>query len=64
MITLDSATDEQLLLELIKRNGKDTAATRVVRHGEWYETLIGIGDDNTAYLTMDDSDYRALMESE
>lgn len=64
MITLDSASDEQLLLELIKRNGKDQAASRVIRHGEWYETFVEIGSDYSASLTMSDEDYRALMDSE
>lgn len=60
---LSNYTDEQLLMELVRRNGYDDAASRVVRSGVFYETWVGIGEDYSASLVMSEEDYVALKDS-
>lgn len=63
MTSLNEFTDEQLLMELIRRNGYDDAASRVVRSGVYYESEIGIGEDYSASLVLSQEDYTALKDS-
>jgi len=63
MTDLSNATNEELLMELIHRNGYSDAASRVVRSGTYYECEVSIGDDHSASLVMSDEDYAALRDS-
>lgn len=51
---------EQLLFELIQRNGKVDAPEKTKRYGLHFESLIAIGKDNTASITLSDDDYGQL----
>jgi hypothetical protein len=49
---VSEATSEQLLFELINRNGVDAAPTKTVRNTPHVECLVGIGNNETAFITM------------
>lgn len=51
---------EKLLFELIKREGKLDAPEKTKRYGLHFESLVGIGKDNTASITLSDDDYNQL----
>lgn len=49
---LKDYSDTQLLAELISRNQFQPAPTKTQRHGEWFSSLVGIGDDETAEICL------------
>lgn len=49
------------LREVVTGMDKVDAPVKTVRHGKHYEFLIGIGKDHTAFITMDDEAYEALI---
>ena len=57
---LDNYKDIALLRELIQRNGVATAAAKTKRHGKHWEIVIGIGKDETAFITLTDDALEAL----
>ena len=40
------------------------APRKTQRQGVWHEIIIGIGNDHTAYITMDDDALKALCDSQ
>lgn len=61
-ITLTTATDEQLLYELICRNKIEPAPTETKWYGKAKELTVGIGADNTASIYLHNDDLKALRE--
>lgn len=59
---IQSATDEQLLLELIRRNPVAQGALSRDYAGSVRETTIGIGNDNTATVLLHEADLQVLCE--
>ena len=57
-------TNEQLILELIKRNGISNAPIRTIRYGDHYQSIIAIDKDHSAHLTLTDDDFSALKNKE
>ena len=53
-------TDTELLQELISRNKQAPAPTKTERFGVWFESIIGIGNDNIASICIDDGALQAL----
>ncbi len=60
-MSLKAFTDIQLLAELISRNKFDLAATKTQRHGVHYESIVAIGKDNTAFITLTDDGMKELV---
>jgi len=61
MTDLQRYTDEDLLRELVRRNGIDEAPAYRTMHR--HEVLIGIGKDHHCYITFTDrDDVEALKE--
>jgi hypothetical protein len=56
--TIKRLTDEDLLRELIRRNGIVEAPTSRTPHE--YEVLLGIGKDHHCYITFTGKDVEAL----
>ena len=56
---LEKFSNEQLLLELIRRMGVDEAPTSRTIHD--YEVLLGIGKCNYCYITFVKEDLEALL---
>jgi hypothetical protein len=56
--TIKKFTDEDLLRELIRRNGIVEAPTSRTMHE--YEVLLGIGKDHHCYITFHKEDIEAL----
>ena len=48
------------LANLVKGMDLSDAPVKTMRHGKHYEFLIGIGNDHTAFITMDKEAYEAL----
>jgi hypothetical protein len=60
MTDLKKYTDEDLLRELVRRNGIEDAPTSRTMHT--HEVLLGIGKGNHCYITFTDlTDVTALM---
>ena len=59
---MDEYTNEQLLMELIRRNGREDAPSRMVYSGEWFRTTVDIGDVGEAFLMIDSGDFTSLVE--
>jgi hypothetical protein len=55
-------SDIELLAELIKRNNIHEAPSSTIRYGKHYESLIAIGDNHTAFLTIIDDAYEHLIK--
>lgn len=51
---IDIFTDIELLNELIKRNGKSAAPSKIQLAGPWFSTIVGIGKDNVAEIIFTD----------
>ncbi len=61
MRRLNSFTDEQLLMELVRRNGFQKAPQRVEYCGDgWISCTVGIGRDTSVAITMDLDDFTDL----
>jgi len=60
-IEMDDYTNEQLLLELIRRNGTQPAPKRTEYYGDgWLTCTVGIGKDASVSLTFDKDDLAQL----
>ena len=58
---IETFSDEQLLFELVRRNGFQRAAKRTEYCGEgWMTSTIGIGKDHSVSITMDADDFKTL----
>ena len=61
MNALDMFSDEQLLLELVRRHGFQQAPSRVEYCGDrWLVCTVGIGKDASTSLFMDKDDLKEL----
>lgn len=63
MVDLSAYTDIQLLTELVRRNGYGKAPINTSRFSPHSETLIAIGKDHTANISMDNDALRVLMSA-
>lgn len=59
---LTEFSSEELLYELIQRNGVSIAAISAKRIVPHIETLVGIGEDDTATIVLADESYEVLEE--
>lgn len=57
----DVATQE-LLYELLQRQGTELAPIKVERHIKFLSSLVAIGDNHTAEITLDEESYGVLEE--
>ena len=59
--SIETFSDEQLLFELVRRNGFQRAAKKQEFFGEgWITSTVGIGKDTSVSITMDDNDFKEL----
>lgn len=59
--SIETFSDEQLLFELVRRNGFQRAAKRTEYCGEgWMTSTVGIGKDHSVSITMDADDFKEL----
>ena len=59
--SIETFSDEQVLFELVRRNGFQRAAKRTEYCGEgWMTSTIGIGKDHSVSITMDADDFKEL----
>jgi len=52
----------ELLVELFLLNDMHDAPNKTERCGKWYQSTIPIGDNHTAYLTIDDAAFEELKK--
>ena len=58
---IETFSDEQLLFELVRRNGFQRAAKKTEYYGDgWITSTIGIGKDASVNITMDEGDFKEL----
>lgn len=58
---IETFSDEQLLFELVRRNGFQRAAKRNEYYGDgWITSTVGIGKDTRVNITMDEGDFKEL----
>jgi hypothetical protein len=61
--SIETFSDEQLLFELVRRNGFQRAAKKTEYWGDgWITSVVGIGKDNSVSITMDRDDFKELSE--
>ncbi len=59
--SIETFSDEQLLFELVRRNGFQRAAKKTEYWGEgWMTSTVGIGKDHSVSITMDADDFKEL----
>lgn len=59
--SIETFSDEQLLFELVRRNGFQRAAKKTEYCGDgWVTSTIGIGKDTSVSVTMTDEDFKEL----
>jgi hypothetical protein len=59
--SIETFSDEQLLFELVRRNGFQRAANKTEYCGEgWMTSTIGIGKNHSVSITMDADDFKEL----
>lgn len=59
--SIETFTDEQLLFELVRRNGFQRAAKKTEYCGDgWVTSTVGIGKDTSVSITMDADDFKEL----
>jgi len=59
--SIETFSDEQLLFELVRRNGFQRAAKKTEYWGDgWVTSLVGIGKDHSISITMDRDDFKEL----
>ena len=59
--SIETFTDEQLLFELVRRNGFQRAAKKTEYYGDgWVTSTVGIGKDASVSITMDTDDFKQL----
>lgn len=61
--SIETFSDEQLLFELVRRNGFQRAANKTEYCGVgWLTSIVGIGKDTSVSITMDRDDFKILSE--
>jgi hypothetical protein len=59
--SIETFTDEQLLFELVRRNGFQRAAKKTEYYGDgWVTSTVGIGKDASVSITMNTDDFKQL----
>ena len=59
--SIETFSDEQLLFELVRRNGFQQAAKKIEYCGEgWVTSVVGIGKNHSVSITMDRDDFKEL----
>ena len=59
--SIETFSDEQLLFELVRRNGFQRGPKKVEYCGEgWMTSTVGIGKDHSVSITMDADDFKDL----
>jgi hypothetical protein len=59
--SIETFSDEQLLFELVRRNGFQRAAKKTEYFGDgWITSIVGIGKDSSVSITMDTDDFKEL----
>jgi hypothetical protein len=59
--SIETFSDEQLLFELVRRNGFQRAAKKTEYFGEgWMVSKVGIGKNTSVSITMDADDFKEL----
>ena len=59
--SIETFSDEQLLFELVRRNGFQRAAKKTEYYGDgWVTSTVGIGKDSSVSITMDVDDFKEL----
>ena len=59
--SIETFSDEQLLFELVRRNGFQRAAKKTEYWGDgWVTSIVGIGKDSSVSITMDAGDFKEL----
>ena len=59
--SIETFSDEQLLFELVRRNGFQRAAKKIEYFGEgWVTSIVGIGKNTSVSITMDRDDFKEL----
>jgi hypothetical protein len=59
--SIETFSDEQLLFELVRRNGFQRAAKKTAYCGEgWMTSTVGIGKDHSVSITMGADDFKEL----
>jgi len=59
---MEKYTDEELLLELINRNVLGDAPRTTRRNVKYLETVVGIGNDDIAFITLPEGAYSELCD--
>jgi hypothetical protein len=49
------------ILFLVTKTKKHNAPWKTQRHGEWFEFVLPVDDDNVAYLTMPKESYDTIV---
>ena len=62
MSELSEYTTNDLLREILKRNKPSSAPKATKRMGLHFESVIGISDDETCYLTMHEDSLKDLTD--
>ena len=61
--SIETFSDEQLLFELVRRNGFQRAAKKTEYWGDgWITSIVGIGKDSSVSIIMDRDDFKTLSE--
>jgi len=55
----DVSTTE-LLFEILKRGNISEAPMKTIRYGKHFDTVVGIGNDHVAFVTIDDEGLKKL----
>ena len=58
--SIETFSDEQLLFELVRRNGFQRAPKKVEYCGDWMTSTVGIGKDHSVSITMGADDFKEL----
>ena len=58
--SIETFSDEQLLFELVRRNGFQRAPKMVEYCGDWMTSTVGIGKNSSVSITMDADDFKEL----
>jgi hypothetical protein len=59
--SIETFSDEQLLFELVRRNGFQRAAKKTEYCGNgWMTSIVGIGKNTSVSITMDADDFKEL----
>ena len=59
--SIETFSDEQLLFELVRRNGFQRAPAKTEWYGDdWILSTVGVGADNSVSITMNQDDFKEL----